>query len=168
MIILHNPLDKASRDFVASYGAGHEVLEYPDCVQRYPYISAFPSVVVAESIDSHYICRQPTTWQEVENYRLSIIDDVIVREKEQIKQRMTQFVQSILDSEAQKHNYDNIVSATSYAGYVNQFQAEGIAFGVWRSAVWAKCYEIMADVLDGKRQVPTEEQLLSELPKLML
>lgn len=87
---------------------------------------------------------------------------------QQTKQRMTQFVQSILDSEAQKHNYDNIVSATSYAGYVNQFQAEGIAFGVWRSAVWAKCYEIMADVLSDKRQVPTEEQLIAELPKLTL
>lgn len=89
-------------------------------------------------------------------------------QKEQMKKQFTEFVQSILDAEALKHNYDNIVSATSYAGYVNQFQAEGIAFGVWRSAVWAKCYEIMADVLDGKRQVPTEEQLLSELPKLTL
>lgn len=87
---------------------------------------------------------------------------------QQTKQRMTQFVQSLLDTEALKHNYDNIVSATSYAGYVNQFQAEGIAFGVWRSAVWAKCYEIMADVLSSERQVPTEEQLIAELPKLTL
>lgn len=66
MIILHNPLDKASRDFVAAHGAGHEVLEYPDCVQRYPYISAFPSVVVAETATEHYICRQPKNWADVE------------------------------------------------------------------------------------------------------
>lgn len=99
-------------------------------------------------------------WQEV----VATPDEI----KAQTKQQMTQFVQSLLDAEAQKHNYDNIVSATSYAGYANQFQAEGIAFGVWRSAVWAKCYEIMEDVLSGERQVPTEEQLLAELPKLTL
>ena len=85
-----------------------------------------------------------------------------------VQQKLTNLVQSILDGEALKHNYDNIVSATSYAGYVNQFQAEGIAFCVWRSSVWAKCYEIMADVLNGERQVPTETELIGELPKLTL
>jgi hypothetical protein len=45
MIILHNPHDKASRDFVDQHGAGMQVLEYPDCIQQFPQISAFPSVV---------------------------------------------------------------------------------------------------------------------------
>ena len=105
-------------------------------------------------------------WKQVaDNYELPQTVEEI---QSKIKQQMTNLVQSLLDAEALKHNYDNIVSATSYAGYANQFQAEGIAFGVWRSAVWAKCYEIMADVLSGERQVPTEEQLLAELPKLTL
>lgn len=118
---------------------------------------------VSEEIRAEY---EAQGWKQVaDNYQLPQTSEEI---QFQIKQQMTNFVQSILDAEAQKHNYDNIVSATSYAGYPNQFQAEGIAFGVWRSAVWVKCYEIMNDVLDGKRQVPTEEQLLSELPKLTL
>lgn len=87
---------------------------------------------------------------------------------ENTQKKLTQFVQNYLDKEAQKRGYDNIVSATSYAGYANQFQAEGIAFGVWRSAVWAACYAILADVLEGRRQVPTEAELLAELPTLAL
>lgn len=84
MIILNNPLDKASRDFVSQYGAEHTVLQYPECVDQYPYISAFPSVVVdvpdtcaidldgnptAEIIPAHYeLVRLPATWDDVDAY----------------------------------------------------------------------------------------------------
>ena len=120
-----------------------------------------PGTIVTAEVLAQY-----ADWKQVpDNYEIPQTAEEI---QSKIKQQMTNFVQSILDAEALKHNYDNIVSATSYAGYVNQFQAEGIAFGVWRSAVWAKCYEIMADVLSGKRQVPTESELIAELPKLTL
>lgn len=46
MIVLHNPLERQSRDFVELYCEGHTVLEYPDCVEQYPAIRAFPSVVL--------------------------------------------------------------------------------------------------------------------------
>ena len=46
MIILHNQHDKDSRDFVEKYGQGNEVIEYPECIEHYPNISAFPSVVI--------------------------------------------------------------------------------------------------------------------------
>lgn len=45
-IILHNPHDRLSREFVNTYKEGNTVLNYPECVQSFPYISAFPSVVV--------------------------------------------------------------------------------------------------------------------------
>ena len=68
MIILHNPLDKASRDFVAAYGEGHEIFEYPECVARVPYISAFPSVIYEGRI-----CRLPQSWADVEQWKANVI-----------------------------------------------------------------------------------------------
>lgn len=58
MIILHNQHDKDSRDFVNKYGEGHIVLEYPECLNYYSNISAFPSVVVTlpyKEIDEYII-----------------------------------------------------------------------------------------------------------------
>lgn len=46
MIILHNPFSRKSREFIEANREGNTILEYPNCVQQYPNISAFPSVVV--------------------------------------------------------------------------------------------------------------------------
>lgn len=80
----------------------------------------------------------------------------------------TDAVQSHLDAAAQARNYDDIVSACSYAGAPNPFQAEGAAFVQWRGAVWASCYQIMAAVQEGQRTAPTIEGLIAELPALVL
>lgn len=77
-------------------------------------------------------------------------------------------VQRHLDRKAQDKGYDNIVSACSYAGAPNPFQAESQAFLDWRSAVWQHCYQVLADVAAGVRAEPTEAQLLAELPALVL
>lgn len=77
-------------------------------------------------------------------------------------------VQRHLDRKAQDRGYDNIVSACSYAGAPNPFQAESQAFLDWRSAVWQYCYKVLADVAAGVRAEPTEAQLLAELPALVL
>lgn len=48
--------------------------------------------------------------------------------------------QAMLDQHAQAHGYDNVLSARSYAGFANAFQAEGQAYVAWSGAVWANCY----------------------------
>lgn len=45
MIILHSHHEKQSRRFVELYGKNHQIIEYPECVNYYPRISAFPSVI---------------------------------------------------------------------------------------------------------------------------
>lgn len=80
----------------------------------------------------------------------------------------TTAVQKHLDAKAQSKNYDDIVSACSYAGAPNPFQAEGTAFVGWRGDVWAKCYEVMGLVQAGQRTPPTIEELIAELPVLVL
>lgn len=77
-------------------------------------------------------------------------------------------IQQTLDDAAQAKNYDDIVSACSYAGYPNVFQAEAIAFGQWRANVWAYGYAELDKVIAGTRPVPTIAEILAELPALVL
>lgn len=87
----------------------------------------------------------------------------------QIQKELTEKVQEFLDTEAKKLNYDSCLSVCSYVNTgVQKFDDEGEAFRKWRSAVWAKGYEIVAAVKAGERGVPTEEELFAELPSLSI
>ena len=67
---------------------------------------------------------------------------------EQIIAQYTTGVQQHLDAFARTRNYDDILSAATYA-------------------TWAKCYEILAAVEAGSRSMPTLEELVFELPVLV-
>lgn len=77
-------------------------------------------------------------------------------------------IQATLDDAARAKNYDDIVSACSYAGYPNAFQSEAIAFGQWRANVWAYGYSELDKVIAGTRPVPTIAEIITELPALVL
>jgi hypothetical protein len=80
---------------------------------------------------------------------------------------VTLAVQQRLDDFARTHNYDGILSACTYAtSTVPKFAAEGQYAVTARDATWATCYQIMGDVLQGLRPMPTLEQTLAELPQL--
>lgn len=89
---------------------------------------------------------------------------------EQAQKELTAAVQAHMDSIAKTKGYDNILSAVTYADEsgVPTFQAEGIAFRAWRSAVWEYCYAQLAAVLKGEREAPTAAELITELPELVL
>lgn len=79
--------------------------------------------------------------------------------------RLTSAVQAHLDATARERNYDGILSLCTYATSNNsRFSLEGQAGVVWRDAVWAKCYQVMDEALAGSRSVPTEAELIAELP----
>lgn len=88
---------------------------------------------------------------------------------EKIQEHLTAKIQEVLDGEAQKLGYDSCLSVCSYVDTgVQKFDDEGAAFRAWRSQVWAKGYEILDEVKAGTREIPTEEELLAEMPKLAL
>lgn len=88
---------------------------------------------------------------------------------EEVQKSLTDAVQALLNSEAQKLRYDDIFTAISYEGDANpKFATEAAAFKSWRSSVWTLCYQILDDVVAGKRPVPTAEQLIAELPALQI
>lgn len=86
---------------------------------------------------------------------------------EQIVAQYTAAVQKRLDDFARTRNYDNILSACTYAtSTVPKFAAEGQYCVEARDATWVKCYEVLAAVEAGSRPMPTLEELLTELPVL--
>lgn len=96
-----------------------------------------------------------------------ILQDLPPPTAEQIIAQYTGAVQQHLDTFARTRNYDNILSAATYATcQVPKFKAEGQYAVVARDATWAKCYEVLVAVEAGSRPMPTLDELLAELPVL--
>ena len=99
----------------------------------------------------------PLTNEEKLNILRDIEDDIVSR------------TQYRLDQFARTRNYDSILSACTYATDPNiKFQIEGQYCVEARSATWIKLYEILAEVLEGKRPVPSGyAEIEPELPELI-
>lgn len=89
---------------------------------------------------------------------------------EQMVEKYREAIQKHLDDAARAAGYDDIRTAVTYADEpaVAKFQAEGQAFRAWRSLVWAYGYEQVDAVTAGEREQPTIDELISELPALVL
>lgn len=75
---------------------------------------------------------------------------------EQIMAECVNRTQQRLDDFARTRNYDNILSACTYAtSTVPKFKAEGQYCVTARDATWAKLYEILAEVEAGTRPMPS-------------
>lgn len=87
-----------------------------------------------------------------------------------VEERLQEIIDAIqlhLDTFAQTRNYDNILSAATYAiSTVPKFQAEGQYAVEARDATWAKGYEILDKALAGQLPTPTLDEVLAELPTL--
>ena len=84
-----------------------------------------------------------------------------------LQTKLTVVVQEHMDAQARTRGYDNIASACSYANSTDAvFKAEGEACVAWRDACWRYCYDVLAGVNAGQRDIPSAEELISELPIL--
>lgn len=100
--------------------------------------------------------------------RSFLIEDVQHEEASQ-EDRMvtiTKAIQAMLDARALSLRYDSIMSARSYAGFVNPFQQEALRLAEWAAACWVRAGEIQAEVDAGTRAEPTVDEVLAELSKL--
>lgn len=91
-----------------------------------------------------------------------------LRDFSALKSYYTRRAQAHLDMVAYLAGYDHIVSACSYAGAQNPFYAESVAFIVWRSAVWAFCFDLLERIQAGTAEIPGEDALIFMLPVLEL
>ena len=73
-----------------------------------------------------------------------------------IKQEIVDATQKRLDDFARTRNYDNILSACTYAtSTVPKFQADGQYCVTARDATWATLYQVLAEVEAGTRPMPS-------------
>lgn len=85
----------------------------------------------------------------------------------EIQSQFVNMIQERLDRFAQSRGYDNIMSVCTYSNSTTpRFKAEADRAIYLRDTTWSKCYEILEQVLAGERSIPTEEELLTELPEL--
>lgn len=86
-------------------------------------------------------------------------------EQEIIAKMYEREIEQLLNNTAKIHKYDSIDTACSYASVENPFQEESKLFVAWRGNLWAYCYQIISDVKDKKRTIPSLDELMTELPK---
>jgi len=92
----------------------------------------------------------------------SVYEDVQIRRK-------TALVQYHLDTAAQQRGYDNIMSAVSYANSSHPvYGPEGRAFLAWRDACWEVTFELLESVFAGTQQMPSDPEIIQQLPTLTL
>lgn len=86
---------------------------------------------------------------------------------EQLKTSIVQQVQSSLDTFAQTKNYDNILSACTYAtSTIPTFKTEGQKAVELRDATWAALYSILSEVEAGTKTVNSFDDVKNDLPTL--
>ena len=84
---------------------------------------------------------------------------------EQTVARLESALDRHLDSVANSYRYESIRTMVSYENDPNpQFHNEGQAAKRWRSAVYAYGIQVITDVQNGQREIPTEQELIAELP----
>lgn len=88
---------------------------------------------------------------------------------DQLKQEFLIKVDSILNSTANKHGYDNINTAVTYAGYENKFQAEGISFGKWRSSVYEWGYGLLEKIMKDEVNIDNVnlDTIIDSMPRFI-
>lgn len=88
---------------------------------------------------------------------------------EQIEAEVVGSTQLRLDNFAHTRNYDNMLSACTYAtSDIEKFRIEGQYCVSVRDLTWAKLYEIMAEVEAGTRDFPSGfADIEAELPALV-
>ena len=75
-----------------------------------------------------------------------------------------QAVQTHINAKCVELGYDNENSIAKYLVEGNPFYTECKAISLWISDVWVYTHQVQADVVAGLREIPTNEELLAELP----
>lgn len=85
----------------------------------------------------------------------------------QMQHRLTESLNLHLNAVAGQRRYDDRFTCSLRAGYSGPFQAEGQAFAAWMDACNMAAYQILAEVKQGLRPIPTESQLIAEMPLIV-
>lgn len=95
--------------------------------------------------------------------------DISIEEiQQQIQKELESALDAHIDSVAQAKRYDNRITASLRAAAVDSpWHAEGVAFMSWMDACYAASHVILNDVQAGVKEIPTKEELISEMPVMV-
>jgi len=116
------------------------------------------------------------TWAALQGKSIEVGPDGMPRERvappptfDERKAALLAAVDAHLNAAAKAKGYDSIMNAALRAALPNSpFHADGVAFGTWMDQVYAKCYEVLAQVQGGEIEEPAKDVLLRMLPLLEL
>jgi hypothetical protein len=84
---------------------------------------------------------------------------------EVLVQRLESAIDAYLDSVANQYRYESIRTMVTYATSDHPvFGVEGRAAVSWRDACYQTGIDIMNAVMNGDREVPSEQELIAEMP----
>lgn len=84
---------------------------------------------------------------------------------EQVITRLESAIDRHLDAVAKSYRYESIRTMVTYATSDHPtFGAEGRAAVKFRDACYQQGIDVISDVQDGKRGIPTEAELIAEMP----
>lgn len=90
---------------------------------------------------------------------------VIPETPEQAAIRLEFALDAHIDSVAKSYKYESIRTMVTYASSTHPtFGSEGRAAVKFRDACYDKAIKIQADVQDGLRPIPSEAELIAEMP----
>lgn len=117
-----------------------------------------------------------TTWYKPDGSTVEITELGVLPEQgwsiepppetpEQVVARLESAIDRHLDAVANSYRYESIRTMVTYATSDHPtFGAEGRAAVKFRDACYAYGIQAISDVQDGKREIPTEVELIAELP----
>ena len=102
-----------------------------------------------------------------EYYECVAILPHVPTEKE-IQEELERGIEAWMNSVVAERDYDSIY--TCIARYTNspnpKYAQEAKAVKDWNTLVWDKCWDILKEVKEGKRAIPTLGEVIAELPVL--
>ena len=109
-----------------------------------------------------------TIEEHEEYYECVAIPPHIPTEKE-IQEELERGIEAWMNTVVAERDYDSI--DTCIARYTDspnpKYAQEAKAVKDWNTMVWNKCWDILAEVKEGKRAIPTLKEVIAELPVLV-
>ncbi len=95
------------------------------------------------------------------------IGTIITEVKQHFTENGAGFINNLLNQEAIKYGYTNILTACSYASTPNPYQTESQAFVAWQGALWQAFYTYVNSIDSTNYNTIDISTVVASLPQLI-
>jgi len=128
------------------------------------------TVYQAQQLYPEYICLDATEYPGGIGYTwdgVNFTGPIVTETKAQAKVRLLLEVKRFTDEEAQTQGFDDLLEACLFSFATNTaLKNKGLAAREWKEDIKLYLKQVIQDVQDNIRPIPTTEELLAELPTI--